>query len=79
MEAWSYPAIAWRSEDCPNPPTKRMGDKTFEDALGEFTLREKGRLETGSLVGVWVEIDGGRALFQPQNLLVEKRYKARTL
>jgi len=74
-EARAYPAIAWRSEDCPNPPTRRMGDKTFEDALGEFTLKEQGRPETGSLIGVWIEIGGRRAFFQPQEILVEKLYR----
>jgi len=75
VSAWSYPVIAWRTEDCTNPPTRRMDDKTFEDMLGEYTLREKRKLETGSLIGTWIEIDGGRTLFQPQEHHVEKLYQ----
>jgi len=32
-------------------------------------------VETGDLIGVWIEIDGGRALFQPQEIFVEKQYQ----
>jgi len=73
-EAWSYPVIAWKMEDCPNPPTRRMGDRTFEDMLGEFTLKEMDRIETGTVIGVWIEVGGGRAYFQPQPIFVEKTY-----
>ena len=73
-EAWSYPAIAVLKEDAPRP-AELMGDKTFRDALGEFTLRERRHAETGDLIEVWIEIDGGRALFQPQDWLVEKSYR----
>jgi hypothetical protein len=49
-----------------------MWDTFFEDMLGEFTLRERRRLELGSVIGVWVEAGGRRAYFQPQEPLVEK-------
>jgi len=71
---WSLPAIAVMMEDAPLP-AELMRDKTFRDALGEFTLKEQGRVETGDLIGVWIGIDGDRALFQPQELFVEKRYR----
>ena len=72
--AWSVPAIAVLMGDSPLPG-ERMRDKTFEDALGEFTLKERDRVETGDLIGTWIEIDGGRALFQPQESFVEKKYR----
>jgi hypothetical protein len=52
-----------------------MWDTFFEDMLGEFTLRERRRLELGSVIGVWVEAGGRRAYFQPQEPLVEKLYQ----
>lgn len=72
-EARSVPAIAVLKADYPRPAT-RMRDKTFEDMLGEFVLKEKRKVKTGTVIGVWIEIDGGRALFQPHNLFVEKSY-----
>ena len=74
--AWSLPAIAVLMEDSPQP-AELMRDKTFRDALGEFTLRERGRVETGDLIGVWIEVAGGRALFHPQDSMVEKSYQIR--
>ena len=75
-EARSYPAVAVRSEDHPGPAARRMGDAGFEDMLGEFRLRGRGRLETGSVIGVWIEVGHERILFQPENGLVEKQYQA---
>ncbi len=49
-----------------------MADKTFEDVLGAFSLRERRRSETGSVIGVWIEVGGRRTWFHPQEILVEK-------
>jgi len=68
--------IAVLKEDRLKPATL-MRDKTFQDALGEFTLKERKHTETGDLIGVWIEIDGGRALFHPQGKLMEKTYMKR--
>ena len=65
-EARSYPAVAVRSEDHPNPPRRRLGDTTFEDALGEFSIRKRRRPETGSVLGVWIEAGGRRVWFEPR-------------
>jgi len=46
-----------------------------DDALGEFTLREKGQPETGDTLGEWILVDQTPVLFQPQESLVEKLYQ----
>jgi len=51
-----------------------LGNMLLEDALGAFRLRTRGRLETGSTLGVWIVIGGEMAWFQPQPKLVEKAY-----
>jgi len=66
--------IAVLKEDRLKPATL-MRDKTFQDALGEFTLKERKYTETGDLIGVWIQIDGGRALFHPQEIIIEKQYR----
>jgi len=73
--ARSYPAVAVRSEDHRNPPARQLGDTDFEDALGEFTIRKRRRPETGSVLGVWIEVWGLRAWFEPHGTFARKLYQ----
>ncbi|MCW4048641.1 MAG: hypothetical protein NWE89_02785 [Candidatus Bathyarchaeota archaeon] len=41
----------------------------------ERELKEKGCVETGSIIGVWVQAAGLMAYFAPQERLVEKQYQ----
>ncbi|MCW4049808.1 MAG: hypothetical protein NWE89_08740 [Candidatus Bathyarchaeota archaeon] len=52
-----------------------MEDKNFEDALGEFTLKESGRPETGDVLGVWIIVDQTPIFFHPQESRIEKLYR----
>jgi len=43
--------------------------------LGEFTLKERGHVETGSTLGEWILVDHIPIFFQPRYRLVEKLYR----
>ena len=46
------------------------------DLLGEFTLRERKRMETGSPLGEWILVDHLPVFFQSRDGLVEKIYRS---